>query len=134
MNTVRPMRMDFTDPAEGAEYFWWRHVEIEKQVQPALLLGHDIPWPEWVNAGDWAQQPLLIRRIFDIRIVIVLAYRDRPGSLRRLVDGILGANLRPVVVSPVLDIMPRIMAKWQWQMQIGPVGEEWRPQEGKPYG
>lgn len=69
----------------------------------------------------------------EARIVVIQAHREGTGALRRLVDGILSAGLRPVVVEPVGRTMPAILKRWQWQRRVIGRGferfEEWRPQK-----
>lgn len=131
---VRPERFDFPSLAAGAAYFRARHIDIEKQLQPASVLGLDEPWPDWLDLSDFGAEPVLVRRHREIRIVLIFAAAGRHGVMRRLVQGIVDSGAAPVVVCPVLDVMPALLCKWNWWMQIGGVGEEWRPRKGQLYG
>lgn len=67
----------------------------------------------------------------EVRLVIVNARYPGQGGFRRLIDAIERAGLRPVVIAPIGETMPAILARWRWRCTVKGVGfksaEEWRP-------
>lgn len=67
----------------------------------------------------------------EIRIVAIQARHPRSGAFRRLLASIAAAGLKPVIVTPVGDVMPKLVRRWKWRRTIAGTGfdssEEWRP-------
>lgn len=106
--------------------FWLHLAKTEFEIG-AQVYGIDLPTPVWIIEADWQELPLISRIGGEVRIVLVLAAKRRCGAFRRLVDGIIAAGLRPVVVCPVLADMPRILAHWRWVCRSVGFRDEWRP-------
>lgn len=80
-----------------------------KPVQPGATVPFDFP------ADDWVSPAVVSIDGDEVRIIAILAQRIGGGSFRRLIDNIIAAGLRPVVVEPVGTIMPAIMKRWGWR-------------------
>jgi hypothetical protein len=85
--------------------------------------------PEWLIADDWDPWPVLSIKDNELHIIAIASARK--GAFRRLIEGAATAGLSPVVVCPMGQIMPAIMAKWGWRETVVGEGwdsrEEWRP-------
>lgn len=96
--------------------------------------GRDPIWPStapaWVCAEDWHSWPVLSIANGELHIIAVWAARKR--ALTDLITNARANGLAPVIVAPVGQTMPAILAKWGWvQSFVGEgmdVREEWRPQ------
>src|SRR5262249_20061200 len=80
----------------------------------------------WLCQEDWANH-VISRRGNYVRLVLLDAAEPGQGAFTRLIDGILDAGLKPVVVEPLFETMPAIMQKWGWVKQIKHGEERWQP-------
>ena len=97
-----------------------------------------IPWgtaePILFSAFDWQDGLITLdkpRR--EIRIVVIKAQIPGTGAFKRLLLYIRRAGYRPVVVSPIGDVMPALMRRWGWVCtyrndRYGTPCQEWRPE------
>lgn len=96
-----------------------------RPVQPGSEAPFDFP------ADDWVSPCVVSVEGQEVRLVAILAKYPGNGALRRLVANIRSAGLEPVVVAPVGQAMPAILAHWGWKGQVIGSGwdqvDEWRP-------
>ncbi len=87
---------------------------------------------DWLPASDWPEDVVITQKDNVIRIVAFYALQPGNGAFRRLVDGIIHAGLRPVVVAPTRE-MQETLRRWNWRQRfIGTtfqdIEEQWFPQ------
>lgn len=101
-----------------------------------------VMWDEEVKGGSTAQWPigpefdplsLVTVRGADVRIIAIMALRQREGAFRRLVTGIQAQGMTPVVVQPITHAMRDIIRHWGWTCTVIGKGyeseEQWRPKK-----
>lgn len=85
----------------------------------------------WLSASDWPHDVVISECRTHVRIVAIQALRPKCGAFSRLVDGILLVRKMPLVVSPIGQIMPAILRRWNWRCRVRGDGwdaeEIWRP-------
>lgn len=83
-------------------------------------------------SAEW-ERGVITRKGDEIRLVAILAKQPGSGAFRRLIAAVEAADLRPVIVCPVGEVMPAIMKRWKWTRTLHRDGdlldvrEEWRP-------
>jgi hypothetical protein len=84
----------------------------------------DVPW---LVASDWIGEPVISMKDDEVRIIGIMAAKQRGGAFKRLVAAIQADGRVPVVVAP-FAVMRAILLRWGWQERRGVDGEsEWRP-------
>lgn len=79
----------------------------------------------WFIKDDWIGDPVVSIKGDEVRIVAILAKTPGAGAFGRLIDGILAAGLKPIVVEPVFMTMPAIMERWGWRRRN--IGQDFEP-------
>lgn len=102
----------------------------DERANGAVVIPLGATNPIAIPATDW-EPGVVTRKGDEIRLVAIWARHPRSGALGRLLASIATAGLRPVIVSPVGDVMPKLVRRWKWQRTIAGSGfdasEEWRP-------
>lgn len=87
----------------------------------------------WFSADDWDETVTVSRDGKEIRLVAILAKTQGKGAFRRLVAGVIGAGLVPVIIAPTVN-MRETMKRWHWAVRHVGSGwdheEQWRPRKG----
>jgi hypothetical protein len=68
----------------------------------------------WLPSDDWPSDVVISKLGNDIRIVLIAALEPGSGAFSRLINGIVTAGLRPIVVCPSPE-MQSIVSRWGWQ-------------------
>lgn len=97
--------------------------------------GNDIIRPgevSWLPKDDWDEHVTISKSGREIRLIAILALHPGGGAFRRLVEGILGAGLVPVIIAPTAD-MRATLKRWNWFPRYVGNGwdreEQWRPRK-----
>src|SRR6516164_8855455 len=100
-----------------------RICEIEKALGHHVLpVGVTIPFA--FDAKDWEPDSVVSLDGRRVRIVLITARTPGTGAFSRLVQNILRAGFKPVVVAPVGPEMPAILKHWGWRKAIERSGFE----------
>ncbi|WP_263353340.1 hypothetical protein [Acidicapsa acidisoli] len=86
----------------------------------------------WLPSGDWPDDIVITQKGREVRIVAIYAKEPCNGAFSRMINGILKAGLRPVVVEP-MGGMNDIMRAWNWRCrEVGSTFDDherhWFPQ------
>jgi hypothetical protein len=102
----------------------------EAEAGNTVIVPGEVPW---LPVADWEHTIVISRRGKEIRLIILLAKRRGNGAFHRLVNGILGDGLTPVILAP-MGAMRAIMKRWNWfERSVGSGWdheEQWRPRKG----
>ena len=71
----------------------------------------------WYRERDWEGESVISQDGKNIRIVAIIAARRGRGTFSRLITEICRSGLRPVVVTPLMD-MEDILVRWNWAAVI----------------
>ena len=106
-------------------------LEDAEIARGATLIPLGATSPFHFDEKDWLRGVVSLKDS-EVRIVAIEARKPRGGALRRLIQAIQAAGLRPAIVAAMLD-MPAILKHWGWVMtrEAEPDGhgsyDVWRP-------
>jgi hypothetical protein len=105
-------------------------LEDEEVARGAVILPLGTTTPIRFTEDDW-KAGIISCKGSEIRIVAIMAKRQRDGAFTRLLASIAGAGLKPVVIAPMGPVMIALMHRWRWVKTVKGKGyhacEEWRP-------
>ncbi len=73
--------------------------------------------PLYLPPEDWHPLSFVSRHRRDIRIVGIIALNPGTGAFSRMVDKIINAGMRPILVHPTYDSAD-IVQRWGWRHQV----------------
>ena len=103
----------------------------ERKVGRRVVVPGEEPW---ISADDWDQTCVVSIDGRQVRLIAILARNPGRGSLRRMVEAIISADLKPCIVCPTRE-MRETLKRWNWrERKVGRGWEQeerWSPREGK---
>jgi hypothetical protein len=87
----------------------------------------------WLSLDDWHETIVVSLSGKEVRLIALFTETPGRGAFRRTVDGILKADLVPVIIAPTRE-MRETMIRWNWFPRHVGKGrdheEQWRPRKG----